>query len=92
VDLEREPALTATAGVATHQARHAIHVRDATGQVRRGFFAFRELARALPALWPVLPLLYFPSANRAGPWLYDLVARNRGRQVCRVETCAVGSA
>lgn len=92
VDLEREPALTASAGAAVDEARHVIHVRDSAGHVTRGFFAFRELARALAPLWPIRPLLYLPSADRIGPWVYGVVARNRKRRRCRVETCAVGRA
>ena len=59
------------------------------GQVYRGFFAFRELARILPPLWPFVPLLYLPFAATIGPRVYRLVARHRTRQVCRAETCAV---
>jgi hypothetical protein len=62
VDLEREwhrPASLAPA-VTTEQARRAMHVMGPDGQVHRGFFAFRELARVLPPLWPLLPLFHAP--------------------------------
>jgi predicted DCC family thiol-disulfide oxidoreductase YuxK/uncharacterized membrane protein YphA (DoxX/SURF4 family) len=91
VDLERE--WPTAAGLAPaliqEEARHAMQVISPEGRVTRGFFAFRSLARVLPPLWPALPLLYLPLADRLGPWFYDLVARSRGRQVCRAETCAV---
>jgi predicted DCC family thiol-disulfide oxidoreductase YuxK/uncharacterized membrane protein YphA (DoxX/SURF4 family) len=91
VDLEREwPAAGALApGLLQGQARHAMHVISPDGQVSRGFFAFRSLARILPPLWPVLPLLYVPFVAQLGPWIYDQVARSRGTQSCRAETCTV---
>jgi len=74
-------------GLTPAQARHAMHVTLPGGRVTRGFYAFRSLARVVPPLWPLLPLLYFPLAGRVGTWLYELVARNRGRTVCRVASC-----
>lgn len=66
-----------------------MHVAGPDGMVCRGFFAFRKLARALPPLWFLLPLFYTPFADRIGPRLYSFVAENRGRTVCRAETCTV---
>ncbi len=68
-------------------ARHAMHVVDPAGRVHRGFFGFRVLARALPPLWPLLPLLYAPFATVLGPRIYDRVASQRARQPCRAESC-----
>ena len=76
-------------GVPASEARAAMRVVAPDGQVYRGFFAFRELARILPPLWPFVPLLYLPFATAIGPRVYGLVARHRTRQVCRAETCAV---
>jgi predicted DCC family thiol-disulfide oxidoreductase YuxK/uncharacterized membrane protein YphA (DoxX/SURF4 family) len=76
-------------GVSAGEARAAMRVVAPDGQVYRGFFAFRELARILPPLWPFVPLLYLPFAATIGPRVYELVARHRTRQVCRAETCAV---
>lgn len=44
-----------------------------------GFDAFRELARRLPALWPVWALFRLPGAGVAGHPAYRWVARNRYR-------------
>jgi predicted DCC family thiol-disulfide oxidoreductase YuxK len=44
-----------------------------------GFYAFRRIARALPPLWPTLPLAYFPGVAPLGIRVYDRVAANRGR-------------
>lgn len=89
VDLEREwPAATALAPQITPaEARHAMHVVGPNGTVYRGYFAFRELARVLPGMWPLLPLFHAPFADSLGPGIYSLVAENRGRAVCRAETC-----
>lgn len=91
VDLERDWSAAAklAQGVTQEQARHAMYVTRPDGGVRRGFFAFRELARVLPPLWPLLPLLHLPLMNQVGAWAYDLVARNRTRRLCRVDACAI---
>jgi predicted DCC family thiol-disulfide oxidoreductase YuxK len=75
-------------GVSAEAARAAMHVVSSDGQAHRGFFAFRQLARILPPLWPLVPLLYLPLAAAVGPRLYDAVARNRTRHLCRAESCA----
>jgi len=75
-------------GVSAEQARAAMHVVSPSTEVYRGFFGFRQLARILPPLWPVLPLLYLPFAATIGPRLYDLVAGRRTRHVCTAESCA----
>ena len=91
VDLEHDwpEAQRALDGVTQDQARHAMHVAAPDGSVCRGFFAFRALARLLPPLWPIMPLLHAPMAASIGPRLYDLTANNRGRTACRVETCQI---
>lgn len=53
------------------------------GRVYAGFYALRRMARALPALWLVLPLMYLPGMSQLGPVLYRWVARRRyGLQPC----------
>ncbi len=51
------------------------------GRTAGGFDAFRMIARVLPALWPVLPLLYVPGVAQVGRRVYKWVARNRYRLV-----------
>ncbi|HEX7049640.1 MAG TPA: DCC1-like thiol-disulfide oxidoreductase family protein [Longimicrobiales bacterium] len=91
IDLEREwtTAALEAPGLTLEEARHAMHVIDPAGGIHRGFFAFRSLARALPPLWPALPLLYAPLAARIGPKLYDRVARRRRGEACSYATCGV---
>jgi predicted DCC family thiol-disulfide oxidoreductase YuxK len=91
VDLEREwPAAARLApSLSPDQARHAMHLVGPDGTVYRGYAAFARLARLLPALWLVLPLTLLPFADRAGAAAYSLVARQRGRELCRVESCAI---
>ncbi len=57
------------------------------GRVTRGFFAFRRIAREVPLMWPLLPLLYFPGSGLIGPPAYAWVARNRRRFGCESEVC-----
>jgi predicted DCC family thiol-disulfide oxidoreductase YuxK len=68
----------------TREPLAALRVVAPDGTALSGFFACRRIARVLPALWPLLPLLHAPGAGLAGPPLYDLVARNRSRLGCRV--------
>ena len=89
LEVDRSRLAALAPGVSAGEARAAMRVVTPDGQVYRGFFAFRELARISPPLWPLVPLLYFPFAATIGPRVYGLVARHRTRQVCRAETCAV---
>jgi predicted DCC family thiol-disulfide oxidoreductase YuxK len=70
----------------------AIHVVTPDQRVLAGFFALRYLARFLPALWSVLPLLYLPGMNYLGPKVYDWIARRRYaiNRLFGVPTCEDG--
>lgn len=69
--------------------RREIHLALPDGSVRKGFFAFREIIRNLPPLWPLLLAFYFPSASIIGPRVYSAIARRRIRiQSCVSEACA----
>lgn len=54
-----------------------LHLLLPDGRVLRGFYAFRHLARLLPLLWPLLPLLHFPGVDRVGSMVYRRVAAKR---------------
>jgi predicted DCC family thiol-disulfide oxidoreductase YuxK len=57
-------------------------------KVLGGFEALRRTAWALPALWPVLPVLYVPLVPTAAGFVYRAVARNRYRlAACEDGTC-----
>ena len=66
-------------GISLDDLRRELHVVAPDQSVYRGFFAFRRIARELPTLWPVLPLLYLPGASMLGPRLYRRVAEGRVR-------------
>ncbi len=67
-----------------------MHVVAPDGRVAHGFEAFRRLARELPPLWPLVPLLYLPGVPAVGQRLYLWVARNRYHLVpCHGGACAV---
>ena len=61
----------------TSALMEALHVAEPGGNVFVGFFACRRLARALPALWPLVPVLYAPGIPRWGVRAYAWVARHR---------------
>lgn len=42
-----------------------------------GYYAFRHIARQVPILWPVLPLLYFGVVSSIGNRLYQRIAARR---------------
>jgi len=47
------------------------------GQAYIGYYGYRVLAWALPAFWPLIPLLYFPGVSWVGERVYGSIARNR---------------
>lgn len=64
-----------------------------TGQVARGFGAVRALARTLPLLWPLRPLLWLTGAIGLGERAYDALAARRtivpDARACRDGRCEV---
>jgi predicted DCC family thiol-disulfide oxidoreductase YuxK len=66
----------------------AMYVVDSRRRVYAGFYAFRRLAWTTPLTWWLLPLLYFPGVGPFGARVYELIARNRSRLGCRVDTSA----
>ena len=66
---------------------NAMFAVTSDGGVFRGYFAFKELLRKLPAAWPLLLLCYLPGASAIGPRIYAWVARNRRRLGCGSEVC-----
>jgi predicted DCC family thiol-disulfide oxidoreductase YuxK len=47
------------------------------GSAYRGFKAYRVIALALPAFWPLAPWLFIPGISSLGALVYRFVARNR---------------
>jgi len=47
------------------------------GQTYRGFYGYRRIALALPAMWPLAPWLFLPGISFLGAFIYRFVARNR---------------
>jgi len=47
------------------------------GKADRGFYGYRRIASALPALWPLAPWLFLPGISSFGALVYGYVARNR---------------
>jgi len=68
---------------------NAMFVVAPSQRVSRGFFAVRRIAAAVPPMWPLLALLYFPGSRWAGPKVYAWVARNRRRFGCESDVCDV---
>ncbi|MGL4503055.1 MAG: DCC1-like thiol-disulfide oxidoreductase family protein [Planktothrix sp.] len=67
-----------------------MHLILPDGSVRKGFFAFREIIRYLPPLWPLLAILYFPGSDILGPKIYTFVASRRKRLTrCSFDSCSL---
>jgi predicted DCC family thiol-disulfide oxidoreductase YuxK/uncharacterized membrane protein YphA (DoxX/SURF4 family) len=82
------PAATA-ADIAAPPRRHGMHVVGQDGSGYHGYLGLRALTRALPPLWPIVPFLMLPLADRIGAAIYSRVARTRSHHaVCRAETAA----
>lgn len=68
-----------------------IYLLDGRGGRWSGAAAFRLVARRIPWLWPLVPLLYVPGSLVFWNWLYRLVARGRyllgRRETCHDGTC-----
>jgi predicted DCC family thiol-disulfide oxidoreductase YuxK len=47
------------------------------GQAYRGFYGYRRIALALPALWLLVPWLFLPGISSLGALVYGYVARHR---------------
>jgi len=65
-------------GITEDAATARIQVIDTTtGDIYEGFNAIRAIAREVPPLWPVRPLLACLAFLRLGGPLYDLIAKHR---------------
>ena len=91
VDLERESARARALlpGVSAESMRDEMSLVTPSGTVLRGFYAFREIARRLPALWPLAPFMFAPGSARLGTKVYAWVAANRARRLCDGDACSV---
>lgn len=57
--------------------------RTGAAGLHEGFFAFRQLTRRIPALFPLAPVLWLPGMAWLGSRVYRWVANNRYRLSCR---------
>jgi predicted DCC family thiol-disulfide oxidoreductase YuxK len=91
VDLERDTARARSLlpGASLEDMREEMAVVTPSGTAFRGFYAFREIARRLPALWPLVPFMFAPGAALLGTRVYAWVAANRARRLCDGDACSV---
>jgi len=60
------------------------------GTEYKGYFAFREILKYVPPLWPLRTLFYLPFASTLGPKIYKFVAARRQRSLrCTVDSCVI---
>jgi predicted DCC family thiol-disulfide oxidoreductase YuxK len=79
VDFDRDWARLSQAhpSLSRDACAEAMHVIEPGGRCAAGFDGFRSIARALPPLWPLLPILYIPGVPPLGRRVYAYVARHR---------------
>jgi predicted DCC family thiol-disulfide oxidoreductase YuxK len=65
----------------------AMHIRLEDGSYLTGFDAFRYMAKLLPPLWPLYPLLWIPGVAPVGRRVYARIADSRKK--CNHENCAI---
>jgi predicted DCC family thiol-disulfide oxidoreductase YuxK len=66
-------------GITEDAATTRIQVIDTTtGNIYEGFAAIRAIAREIPLLWPLRPVLAFLATAHLGNPVYDFVAEHRG--------------
>jgi predicted DCC family thiol-disulfide oxidoreductase YuxK len=56
-------------------------------QAYGGFYGYRTIALALPALWPLAPWLFLPGISRLGQAVYGYAARHRLRLLTCDSSC-----
>jgi predicted DCC family thiol-disulfide oxidoreductase YuxK len=68
-------------GITEDAATARIQVIDTkTGTIYEGFNATRAIAREVPLLWPLRPVLALLAVLRIGDPLYDFVAKHRSQR------------
>jgi predicted DCC family thiol-disulfide oxidoreductase YuxK len=58
-------------------------------RVYRGFYGYRAIALALPAVWPIAPWLFLPGISSLGALAYDYIARSRMKLLLCDSHCPV---
>ena len=56
---------------------------EGAADLHEGFFAFRQLTRRIPVLFPLAPVFWFPGMGWLGSRVYRWLAGNRYRFSCR---------
>jgi predicted DCC family thiol-disulfide oxidoreductase YuxK len=54
-----------------------MHSKKLNGSVKEGIFAFIQISKRLPPLWPMVPVLYLGQLMGVGQKVYDYIASNR---------------
>lgn len=74
----REPGVEGRTGIPVDRLAHRMHALDRqTGRVSEGIYAVADLARHLPLLMPLWPLIRLSAALGLGQPLYDYIASRR---------------
>lgn len=86
----RSPGVLARYGIDPGRAERRMVAWVPPGRVLEGIDAVRAVAAAVPALWPLRPVLWLAAAVGLGQPLYDAVAKRRfvlGSPACGGSRC-----
>lgn len=68
---------TLPAGLTSDQVMKRLYLVEGGSDTYGGYVAFRRICWFMPMMFPLIPIIFFPGMGIIGPWLYDLVAKNR---------------
>lgn len=72
IDLE-----TIHPSLSKEKAYSQLHLIESNGKIYGGFEVFRRLCLAMPMLYPLIPIFYFPGMSFLGAVCYKFAAKNR---------------
>ena len=94
LDFHVQPELKAIHPELTAERCHSeMALVEPDGRLSGGCYAFRRIARRLPLLWGIVPLVYLPGAGWVGTWIYRWIATHRyllhRNPTCSTNQCSV---
>jgi predicted DCC family thiol-disulfide oxidoreductase YuxK len=79
LDYHNPSELEKAKSVSVEEADKSVVAVDFRDRKRAGFYAFRQMAGYMPAIWLIIPILYIPGVPLIGKAAYQWVADNRSK-------------
>jgi len=68
---------TLPAGLTSDHVSKRMYLVEEGTDTYGGYIVFRRICWHMPMMFPLIPIIFFPGMGIIGPFLYDLVAKNR---------------